>query len=146
MTKHGLGRGLDRLMNGDAVAGRSSAPGPAAKQPPAPAAPKPQAGRPAPAIGKGLGTLLDAPKPFERADAAAKPWQRSASAAAPSTAARKELLPAWFFFAVDILLLAFCVAITFDAPKPLDTGHVLFCSITIGLGTVLGVAGVLKSR
>jgi hypothetical protein len=159
MTKHGLGRGLDRLMNGDAVAGRAGAPGKDAAAKDAPAAPparKAQETGTAVSVGKGLGSLLDAPRPKAAPqpaptappDGSAKPWQRPVQhgAPAPAKAQRKEILPAWFFFAADILLLAFCVAITFDAPKPLGAGLVLFCSATIAFGAVLGVAGAIKSR
>lgn len=137
MTKPGLGRGLDRLMNGDEVAGRAAGNDKvAARQEPAPV---PQAGR-------GLNTLLAAGPAAD--EAKPKTLSRSITKAAPAplpAAAPKVLLPAWFFFCADILLLAYCVAICFDAPKPLDAGHVVFCAVSVALGAILGIAGVLRS-
>lgn len=76
-------------------------------------------------MGRGLNTLVTVKEPEQ----------------AP---AKKVLLPAWFFFAADILLLAYAVAICFDAPKPLDLGTVLFCGTSITLGAVLAVIGILR--
>lgn len=104
-------------MNGDRVA--------------APAAPA--AGK---EIGRGLNTLLSAKEPPAAIDPAAAP-----AASAPP----KALLPTWFFFAADLLLLAYAVAICFDAPKPMDLGAILFCAVSVGTGALLGIAGVLRN-
>jgi hypothetical protein len=75
-------------------------------------------------FGRGMGTLVSAPAPKEKPE----PEQ-------------KFLLPPWFFFAADILLLAYTVALTFD--QPFDLGTILFCAASVTLGAILSVIGVL---
>lgn len=104
MMKPGLGKGLDRLMNGDPVAGGS---------------------RRAPEVTRGLNTLIKNQEP-------------------PAVEPAKRLLPNWFFFAADLLLLAYAVAICFDAPKPLDLGSILFCGASILLGGILALVPILR--
>lgn len=53
------------------------------------------------------------------------------------------LLPAWFFFAADVLLLAFTASICSDAAW--DFGTIAFCFISVSLALLLGLAGVLRS-
>lgn len=137
-------------MNGDQVAGRAgNGIGPAdggdgagsgGAKPAARAAAK-SAPASAP-VGKGLNTLLAAGETRGAAGAQAKACGYKAAGEGDA----KVLLPAWFFFSADILLLAFCVAVCFDAPKPLDLGHVLFCAASVGLGALLSIVGVLKSE
>jgi len=115
MAKNGLGKSLGALMEGDAVAGNA---------PRRPDLLREKTGQPP---GRGFSTLV-APKP-----------------AAVARPAHRELLPAWFYFAADILLLAYSVAIIFRSPRPLDPGAIGFCAAAITLGAMLGVAGVLKS-
>lgn len=79
-------------------------------------------------FGRGLKTLMDAEAPT-----------------VPKPEAR-PLLPVWFFFAADLLLLAYTIAITFEAPRPFDMGTVLFCAISISLGAFLATVGVFRSR
>ena len=58
---------------------------------------------------------------------------------------KKILLPGWFFYTADLLLLAFTVAIIFNAPKPLGWSDWLFCIITTGVAGLFGIIGVLVS-
>jgi hypothetical protein len=82
-----------------------------------------------PLFGRGLSTLVSTQAPpFEQAK------ERP-----------KHLLPPWFFFAADILLLAYSVTICFDAPNPLTPIHVLFCGISITLGAALAIVGVFRA-
>lgn len=116
MSKPGLGKGLGDLMNGDQVAGKeSSAP-----------RPKTESGSRAVGLGRGLNTLVATPPTGEASEKT------------------KQGLPAWFFFAADILLLAYTVGITFDAAQSFDSGTMLFCAVSIGLGCVMGILGVLR--
>ena len=64
----------------------------------------------------------------------------------PAPTRKKELLlPPWFFFAADVLLLGFTVAILFNAPKPISWDDWLFCTITTSVAGLFGVIGVLLS-
>ena len=55
------------------------------------------------------------------------------------------VLPTWFYFAADVLLLAYTVGITFDAARPFDFGTVLFCAVSILVGAALAIAGVIQN-
>ena len=63
----------------------------------------------------------------------------------PALPAKKTLLPPWFFFSADLLLLAFTVAIVFNAPKPLAWEDWVFCIITTGVAGVFGLIGLMIS-
>jgi len=54
----------------------------------------------------------------------------------------KPILPSWFYFAADLLLLAFTVSVCFDAARPFDFGTILFCAISIVTGALLAIIGV----
>ena len=117
MLKPGLGKGLGDLMHGDQVAGKD----------------RPCGSVPAPgstALGRGIKTLI-------HSDSTSPPTDK-----APPT---RSLLPAWFYFAADLLLLAFTIAIAFDANRPFDPGTVLFCAVSVSLGTTLAIIGVLQA-
>lgn len=77
-------------------------------------------------FGRGMKTLIRAETPPERATET------------------RPILPPWFFFAADLVLLAFTVAVTLDAPRPLDFGHVLFSGVSVTLGALLATCGVLQ--
>ena len=115
MFKPGLGKGLGDLMHGDQIAGK--------KPPPI--------GRtdPARGLGRGMQTLVqpEVPEPVE------------------THPPKPPLIPVWFYFAADLLLLAYAVAITFDAPRPFDLGTILFCAISITVGAVLAICGLLQA-
>jgi hypothetical protein len=104
-------------------------------------------------LGKGLGQLMNgdrvAGRPPSKPSVAGLDRGLSTLLAAKATEQpvneqKKVLLPTWFFFAADILLLALTVAICFEAPRPLDAGTVLFCGVSVGLGAILGISGVLR--
>lgn len=115
MLKPGLGKGLGDLMHGDQITGKKS----------------PPTGRtdPAPELGRGLQTLV----------------QREVSEPLESHPPKPPLIPVWFYFAADLLLLAYAVAITFDAPRPFDLGTILFCAISITLGALLAILGLFQT-
>jgi hypothetical protein len=77
-------------------------------------------------FGRGLNTLVSAHSPEKPASTPA------------------VLLPAWFFFAADLLLLAFTVVICADASDPMQAGEALFAAISTTLGSILGIAGVYR--
>lgn len=81
----------------------------------------------APLLGRGMKSLVQ-PEPEEASESKSPP-----------------VLPTWFYFAADILLLAFTVAITLDAARPFDFGTVLFCGVSISLGALLAIVGVFQS-
>lgn len=120
MLKPGLGKGLDDLMHGDQVAGKNGS--------------SPEAPPPATTFGRGMKTLIQPEAAVEEVEGA------------PESAAKleKTLLPSWFYFAADILLLAFTIAITLDAERPFDAGTVIFCVISVMVGAVLAVIGVVQ--
>jgi len=112
----GLGRGLSQLMNGQEVAGKSLE----GKMP------STEAQTIKVEFGRGLTTLVSAEAP-------AKEEQK------------KILLPAWFFFAADIVLLAFAVAVCFDASGSFDLGRLLFSFASVSCAGVLGLMGIKRA-
>jgi hypothetical protein len=115
LEKAGLGRGLGQLMNGQDVAGRSPLEKPAANEDQTIKV----------EFGRGLTSLVSTQAP-------------------PHEEPKKILIPAWFFFAADILLLAFAVVICFDAPQPFDLGALIFSLATVTCAGILGLAGVFR--
>jgi hypothetical protein len=115
ILKPGLGKGLGDLMRGDQVAGKDRSGAPVAE--------------PSADLGRGLKTLIQA------------------DAAVPQSegAAPRSLLPPWFYFAADLLLLAYTVAIALDASRPFEPGTVLFCFVSIALGAMLAIVGVMQA-
>ena len=116
MLKPGLGKGLDDLMRGDQVAGKERRCGSIAE--------------PGQTLGRGLNTLIQA------------------DAAVPKTTDEiktRPLLPSWFYFAADLLLLAYTVAITLDADRPFDAGTILFCVVSVLSGAILSTIGVIQA-
>ena len=105
-----------------------------------------------PGLGKGLGDLMHGDQVAgKKQDAPARPeFGRGMQTLvrphdaedATSAPAKRKLIPAWFYFAADLLLLAFTVAITFDATRPFDAGIILFCTISIAAGAILAIIGV----
>ncbi len=118
MANRGLGRGLNQLMSGQKVAHKSGA------------AAHPTHEKVTPVdFGRGLNSLV-APLAAET----------------PETPVARLLLPAWFFFAADLLLLAYTVAISLAAAGPLDFGEVLFAFVSTSLGAILAILGVHRIR
>jgi hypothetical protein len=103
-----------------------------------------------PGLGKGLGRLMNGDRVAGHAPPSAEIGRglhaliAPKKPAVPETAATKVLLPTWYFFAADILLLGFSVAICFDAPKPMDVGTVVFCAASITIAAILGITGVMR--
>jgi len=117
MAKPALGKGLNQLMSGQSAVRKPSSPESAAEK----VTPVD--------FGRGLDALV------------------SASAAEPTPSpTNRILLPAWFFFAADILLLAFTVALCFNAERPLQPGEIVFALAASTVGALLAIAGVLKAR
>src|SRR4051812_43626294 len=114
MAKPALGRGLNQLMGGQTVA-RKKPPGPDSASEKVTAVD----------FGRGLNTLV-----------------RPSPAEIPDSPKPRFLLPAWFFFVADVLLLAYTVAICADAGGPLQTGEILFALASTTLGALLGIAGI----
>jgi hypothetical protein len=112
-----------------------------------------------PGLGKGLGDLMrddqvagknnsseQVPRTNPTFGRGMESLIRPEETATPAAPPKRPLLPHWFFFGADLLLLAFTVAITFDAPKPLDVGTILFCALSITIGAALAIIGVLQGR
>jgi hypothetical protein len=117
MSKNGLGKGLGELMEGDHAAGKPRAVSSASTT----------ATSSDETFGRGLTTLISAHR--------SNVEEREI----------KKLVPSWFFFAADLLLLAYVIAITFDAPRPFDFGTISFCAASIALGCVLALVGVIRA-
>ncbi len=126
MSKSSLGKGLGDLMNGDQVAGKPRVVSASASTSTITTT---SAGDVA--FGRGLTTLVSG--------------QRAGNSEEAKPKAR-QLLPPWFFFAADVLLLGYVVAIVFDAPRPFDFGTVIFCAVSVTLGCALALIGVVRSR
>jgi hypothetical protein len=121
--KPGLGRGLGQLMRGQHAVGPvkpSSAAEPVESMTAGAAPSEPIKVE----FGRGLNTLVTA-------------------AQAPKPERPRFLLPAWFFFAADVLLLAFTASICSDGAW--DLGTVAFCVVSVSVALLLGLAGVLRS-
>ena len=115
MLKPGLGKGLGELMQGEDVAGKNGVSEPKAQT--------------RVTFGRGLQTLVSVAA--QEPEAVPKP--------------KPPLLPTWFYFAADILLLAYTIAIAFDASRPFDSGTIAFCAVAIAAGAVLAVLGVMQA-
>lgn len=116
MAKPALGRGLGHLLNGEGVAGNPTA------------APKPPAAPENPEPGRGFKTLVTQPAPMP------------AAKAKPGT-----LVPSWFFFTADLMLLAFTVVVLLDSPFPLHFGEMVFCMASTAVAALFGILGVRAS-
>jgi hypothetical protein len=117
MGKPVLGKGLNQLMSGQKVARKPATPDTAAEK------------VTRVDFGRGLNTLVTP----------------AAAESAESTNPR-FLLPAWFFFAADVLLLAYTVVICANAGGPLQFGELLFAFVSTTLAALLGAAGVIRAR
>lgn len=107
-----------------------------------------------PALGRGLGQLLDAGKSPPTFLMPGKPLTSGqpgpgASFAAerslqpkPEAARKGFLLPAWFCFGSDLVLLGFATAIVFVTPAPLPLASVLMAGACTLLGCGMGLLGI----
>lgn len=130
-----LGKGLGNLLAGDRVAGTPNGT-PAESPPPSAKAPR---------YGRGMETLMGSSEtklPQSNAENSSKDQAPKASTTQP---ARRPLLPSWFYFAADFLLLAFCSAILFNSPRPYAIGDLLFCAATVAIACFFGLAGLAQS-
>jgi hypothetical protein len=115
MSKPVLGRGLGNLLNGH---GTETNPEPISSL---------RVGDPA--VGRGLRTLI---KGNQQSGTLGEFALQTAGASAMSGAN----IPAWYFFALDLLLLAF-VTLTILTNSPLEPLQGFVCAVSIGLGAVL---------
>lgn len=130
-----LGKGLGNLLAGDRVAGTPN--GTPAQTPSA--SPK------APRFGRGMETLIGSSEtklPHSNSENLSTDSARKKSS---TPATRKPLLPSWFYFAADLLLLAFCSAILFNSPRPYTIADLLFCAATVAIACFFGLAGLAQS-
>ena len=67
------------------------------------------------------------------------------SAEQPAAPKKKHLIPLWYFFAADVLLIFFAALILWKTPSP-GWKEISFCIGAIALGGVLSVIAVLKRR
>jgi hypothetical protein len=117
MSKPVLGRGLGSLLNGH---GTETNPAPISLSPI-------RIGDPA--VSRGLRTLIKGNQQSGTPDDFAP---QAAGAGATSSAN----IPAWYFFALDLLLLAF-VTLTILTNSPLQPLQAVVCALAVGLGAVL---------
>ena len=116
MGKSALGKGLGQLMGGQK---------PASKSPPVEAT---SAGKVTQVdFGRGLSTLVT-PQAQDK----------------PQPQRPRVLLPPWFFFSADLLLLAYTVTVCLDSGRPMQTGEILFAATSITLGALLGIMGIRR--
>lgn len=82
----------------------------------------------APRFGRGMETLLN----------------RREEDSATDEKASRILLPAWFFFSADLLLLGYTVAVLLDSPRPYSGADLIFCAGAVTVGCVMGLIGVAR--
>lgn len=112
-----LGRGLGDLMHGDQVARKDQSPAPEIQK------------QKAPGFGRGMQALV----------------RQEPSTSHENAAAKRPILPAWFYFAADIVLLAYAVGITLAAPRPFDFATIAFCAVSVTVAGLLGIFGLLQA-
>ena len=120
-----MGRGLGTLLGGQKVAGSEAE---------KPAAPEPQE-----SLSPGVRSLI-------RGSAKDSPFAEPATNANKSAAPEKPLIPRWYFFAADVLLVATGLLIAFRSRAPLDWKETFFCIGTIVAGCACGIVGAMMGR
>jgi hypothetical protein len=106
-----------------------------------------------PGLGRDLGALMGR-NPKEGAapvSAGVRSLMRGSNPPAPATApvapiapvAPKAVIPRWYLFAGDLLLVALAVVTIFKSPHPLSWERELFCSSLVILAAVLAVIALL---
>lgn len=101
-------------------------------------------------FGRGFGTLVNSGKEAGKETPPASPPLPASALPAnadkiPDQTRRRELLPAWFFFCADILILIFVTCVMTNLPKPLGKTDLLFCAFAVGFACLMGLCGVLKN-
>jgi hypothetical protein len=97
-----------------------------------------------PVAGPGVGSLLRGSRQEANVFAPAKTDVKEAEAVPSPTP--KPLIPSWYFFAADLLLIAFTLLFVYKSPGPLDAKSTIFCIIAIMLAGVFGALGVIVGR
>jgi peptidoglycan/LPS O-acetylase OafA/YrhL len=113
MAKPGLGRDLGTLM---------------ARNPKEAAAP----------VGAGVRSLMRGHNPPAAAAAPAP-----AAVSAPSTPTPAPVIPRWYFFAGDVVLVALALVTIYKSPHPLSWPRELFCAAVVILAAALAVLALL---
>ena len=125
MSKTVLGRGLATLMRG----GKTRAAAKAVCSPDSP--PNGQLGK------RGFDSLLQAtpePSPSALSGAEADPCE---------TLLRFELIPGWYFFGADLLLLLLATAMISFGPTPMSGGRILVAGMAVSLGAMFSLIPLL---
>jgi len=87
--------------------------------------------------GPGMGSLIRG----TRTENAAAPTPASVS---PKRAA--PLIPRWFLFAADALLLGSVLVVVCRRTGPLTSAEAAFCGIAVGVGCILGIAAICMDQ
>jgi len=69
---------------------------------------------------------------------------RASMADKPETSANRVIIPVWYYFGVDLVLLAVTVGVAWPNPAALGWKAQLLCIALVALGAVAGIVGVLK--
>jgi len=96
-----------------------------------------------PAAGPGVGSLLRGTRSDEKNVFAEPP---SVEAQIFEVAAKKPLIPPWYFFAADLLLIAFALVVFYKSRSPLSGTAAFLCITSIVLAGILGAIGVWLGR
>lgn len=136
MSKSVLGRGLGSLM-GEVKTGKTESPNgePTAKQ--------------QPLAGPGVDSLLRGTPPPQKDSSTQTRNIFSETQPAPEEKIQKRystaIIPRWYFFAADMLLVAGAWLVACKSPGTLSEKEILFCAASIIFGSILGVIGVLMN-
>jgi hypothetical protein len=126
MAKPALGRGLKELMDGDKVASASPVIAPTTNG----------SNGSDELFGRGVQSLL------KQSDSAVQNAQKPAMVLPDES---RFVVPSWFFFGIDLLLLALALALMLG-PQPLRTWNVVLAFLATGLGCCSAIAGIYTSR
>jgi hypothetical protein len=95
-------------------------------------------------LGRDLGALMGG-KPKEGAapvSAGVRSLMRGNNTPAP-VAAPKPVIPRWYLFAGDVLLVCLALLTIYKSPHPLSLGREVFCAALVMLAAVLAVIAIL---
>jgi hypothetical protein len=106
-------------------------------------------------LGRDLGTLMgrDPKEAAAPVSAGVRSLMRGHNAPAPvapaatvAPAAPKTLIPRWYLFAGDLLLVALALVTLYKSPHPLSWPRELFCVALVALAAVLAVLALLLPK
>jgi hypothetical protein len=104
---------------------------------------------PKPVLGRDLGALMGSKEGAPPVTAGVRslmrgnaPREAPSSPGAPPKAARGPVIPRWYLFAGDILLVALALATIFKSQHPLSLPRVLFCAALVLLAAALALVAV----